>query len=376
MNKKYIYKQSELLQKCLRLLGGVVTCLVNFQLPQIINKFTTFNHSLNIIYSYKLSIVYRVFAGNKKLSITAFYFPNFALPFRRFKHNVPMEKKQETILRKPDWLKIKIPSGKEYIQVKDIVKEHKLHTICTSGHCPNMHECWGRGTATLMILGDICTRSCKFCNVKTGRPNKVDRDEPQRVARSVQLMKLKHCVLTSVDRDDLDDLGAGIWAETIREIKKLNPDTTIETLIPDFDGKPELIRQVIDAGPEVVSHNLETVRRITPEVRSRAKYDTSLKTLAFIAASIAVSKSGIMVGLGETFDEVLETMDDLRAVGVEVLTIGQYLQPTKKHLAVEEYVRPEVFAEYQRIGLEKGFRFVESSPLVRSSYHAEKHVQK
>ncbi|HHL57399.1 MAG TPA: lipoyl synthase, partial [Bacteroidetes bacterium] len=187
---------------------------------------------------------------------------------------------------------------------------------------------------------------------------------------------LKHCVLTSVDRDDLDDLGAGIWAETIREIKKLNPDTTIETLIPDFDGKPELIRQVIDAGPEVVSHNLETVRRITPEVRSRAKYDTSLKTLAFIAASIAVSKSGIMVGLGETFDEVLETMDDLRAVGVEVLTIGQYLQPTKKHLAVEEYVRPEVFAEYQRIGLEKGFRFVESSPLVRSSYHAEKHVQK
>jgi len=287
-----------------------------------------------------------------------------------------MEKKQETILRKPDWLKIKVPSGKEYIQVKDIVKEHKLHTICTSGHCPNMHECWGRGTATLMILGDICTRSCKFCNVKTGRPNKVDRDEPQRVARSVQLMKLKHCVLTSVDRDDLDDLGAGIWAETIREIKKLNPDTTIETLIPDFDGKPELIRQIIDAGPEVVSHNLETVRRITPEVRSRAKYDTSLKTLAFIAASIAVSKSGIMVGLGETFDEVLETMDDLRAVGVEVLTIGQYLQPTKKHLAVEEYVRPEVFAEYQRIGLEKGFRFVESSPLVRSSYHAEKHVQK
>ncbi|RLD35292.1 MAG: lipoyl synthase [Bacteroidetes bacterium] len=262
------------------------------------------------------------------------------------------------------------------MQVKDIVKEHKLHTICTSGHCPNMHECWGRGTATLMILGDICTRSCKFCNVKTGRPNKVDRDEPQRVARSVQLMKLKHCVLTSVDRDDLDDLGAGIWAETIREIKKLNPDTTIETLIPDFDGKPELIRQIIDAGPEVVSHNLETVRRITPEVRSRAKYDTSLKTLELLAGSKAVSKSGIMLGLGETIDEVVETMDDLRAVGVEVLTIGQYLQPTKKHLAVEEYVRPEVFAEYQRIGLEKGFRFVESSPLVRSSYHAEKHVQK
>jgi len=287
-----------------------------------------------------------------------------------------MDKKQETLLRKPDWLKIKVPSGKEYIHIKDIVKEHKLHTICTSGHCPNMHECWGRGTATLMILGDICTRSCKFCNVKTGRPLAVDHEEPKRVAQSVKLMQLKHCVLTSVDRDDLDDLGAGIWAETVSEIKKLNADTTIETLIPDFDARPELIQQVIDAGPEVVSHNLETVRRITPEVRSRAKYDNSLKTLELIAGSKAVSKSGIMLGLGEIFDEVLETMDDLRAIGVEVMTIGQYLQPTKKHLPVEEYVRPGVFAEYERIGLEKGFRFVESSPLVRSSYHAEKHVQK
>ena len=287
-----------------------------------------------------------------------------------------MDKKQETLLRKPDWLKIKVPSGKEYIHIKDIVKEHKLHTICTSGHCPNMHECWGRGTATLMILGDICTRSCKFCNVKTGRPLAVDHEEPKRVAQSVKLMQLKHCVLTSVDRDDLDDLGAGIWAETVSEIKKLNADTTIETLIPDFDTRPELIQQVIDAGPEVVSHNLETVRRITPEVRSRAKYDNSLKTLELIAGSKAVSKSGIMLGLGEIFDEVLETMDDLRAIGVEVMTIGQYLQPTKKHLPVEEYVRPGVFAEYERIGLEKGFRFVESSPLVRSSYHAEKHVQK
>ncbi len=285
-----------------------------------------------------------------------------------------MDNKQETILRKPDWLKIKVPSGKEYIRVKDIVNQHKLHTICTSGHCPNMHECWGRGTATLMILGDICTRSCKFCNVKTGKPDVVDREEPKRVARSVQLMKLKHCVLTSVDRDDLDDLGAGIWAETVREIKKLNPGTTIETLIPDFDAREELIMRVIEAGPDVVSHNLETVRRITPQVRSRAKYDTSLKTLEIIAASKAVSKSGIMVGLGETFDEVLETIDDLRTVGVEVLTIGQYLQPTRKHWPVKEYVTPEIFAAYEKAGLEKGFRFVESSPLVRSSYHAEKHV--
>jgi lipoic acid synthetase len=287
-----------------------------------------------------------------------------------------MDNKQETILRKPDWLKIKVPSGKEYIRVKDIVNQHKLHTICTSGHCPNMHECWGRGTATLMILGDICTRSCKFCNVKTGRPLAVDRQEPKRVAQSVKLMQLKHCVLTSVDRDDLDDLGAGIWAETVREIKKLNPGTTIETLIPDFDARPELIMQVVEAGPEVVSHNLETVRRITPQVRSRARYDTSLKTLEVIAASNAVAKSGIMVGLGETFEEVLETMDDLRAVGVEVLTIGQYLQPTREHWPVKEYVTPEVFTAYEKAGLEKGFRFVESSPLVRSSYHAEKHVQK
>jgi lipoic acid synthetase len=287
-----------------------------------------------------------------------------------------MDNKQETILRKPDWLKIKVPSGKEYIRVKDIVNQHKLHTICTSGHCPNMHECWGRGTATLMILGDICTRSCKFCNVKTGRPLVVDRQEPKRVAQSVKLMQLKHCVLTSVDRDDLDDLGAGIWAETVREIKKFNPGTTIETLIPDFDARPELIMQVVEAGPEVVSHNLETVRRITPQVRSRAKYDTSLKTLGVIAASKAVAKSGIMVGLGETFEEVLETMDDLRAVGVEVLTIGQYLQPTREHWPVKEYVTPDTFTEYEKAGLEKGFRFVESSPLVRSSYHAEKHVQK
>ncbi len=283
-------------------------------------------------------------------------------------------KSSNTILRKPEWLKIKVPSGKEYISVKEIVAQHKLHTICTSGHCPNMHECWGRGTATLMILGDICTRSCKFCNVKTGRPLPADWQEPQRVAQSVKLMKLKHVVLTSVDRDDLDDGGAGIWALTIRKIKELNPQTTIETLIPDFDGKEALIQQVIDAGPEVISHNLETVRRITPWTRSRAQYDRSLKVLQYIARSGVVAKSGIMVGLGETPDEVFQLMDDLLDVGVSVLTIGQYLQPTKKHLPVHEYVSPAQFKEYEKAGLEKGFRFVESSPLVRSSYHAEKHV--
>ena len=280
----------------------------------------------------------------------------------------------KSILRKPDWLKIKIPSGKEYISVREIVEKNKLHTICTSGHCPNMHECWGRGTATLMILGDICTRSCKFCNVKTGRPLPADWKEPERVAESIRLMKLKHAVITSVDRDDLDDGGAGIWAMTIRKIKEVSPGTTIETLIPDFDGREELIQQVIDAGPEVISHNLETVRRITPWTRSRAKYDRSLKVLEYIAQSGIVAKSGIMAGLGETPDEVFELMDDLLAVGVKVLTIGQYLQPTKRHLPVKEYVTPEQFKEYERVGLEKGFRFVESSPLVRSSYHAEKHV--
>ncbi|MBN2616085.1 MAG: lipoyl synthase [Bacteroidales bacterium] len=281
---------------------------------------------------------------------------------------------QNTVLRKPDWLKINIPSGKEYIAVKDIVAQKKLHTICTSGHCPNMHECWGRGTATLMILGDICTRACSFCNVKTGRPLPADWKEPQRVAESVKAMNLKHAVLTSVDRDDLKDGGAEIWAMTIRKIKELSPGTTIETLIPDFDAREELIQMVIDAGPEVISHNLETVRRITPWMRSRAKYDRSLKVLEYIAQSGTVAKSGIMVGLGEKREEVFELMDDLRAVGVTVLTIGQYLQPTKKHMNVQEYVHPDQFKEYHRVGMDKGFHFVESGPLVRSSYHAEKHV--
>ncbi len=283
-------------------------------------------------------------------------------------------KNTDTILRKPDWLKIKVPSGKEFIAVKDIIAEHKLHTICTSGHCPNMHECWGRGTATFMILGDICTRSCKFCNVITGKPLPVDPEEPKRVAESIKLMGLKHAVLTSVDRDDLKDGGASVWASVIREIKALCPQTTIETLIPDFDGREELIQQVIDAAPEVISHNLETVRRMTPYTRSRAKYDRSLKVLKYIADAGTIAKSGIIAGLGETREEVFELMDDLRSAGVTVLTIGQYLQPTRKHLPVKEYVTPEQFKEYERVGLEKGFRFVESSPLVRSSYHAEKHV--
>jgi lipoic acid synthetase len=278
-------------------------------------------------------------------------------------------------LRKPHWLKSKIPSGKEYRLVRDIVEKNKLHTICTSGHCPNMDECWGRGTATLMILGDICTRSCGFCNVKTGRPLEVDLKEPERVGNTVNLMKLKHCVLTSVDRDDLEDLGMDIWIKTVKEIKKIRPQTTIETLIPDFDGIEELVIPVCKAGQEVVSHNLETVRRITPWARSRAKYDLSLKTLSIIAKTGVVVKSGIMVGLGETRDEVIETMHDMRNSGVEVVTIGQYLQPTKKHLMVKEYITPELFADYKEEGLKMGFRFVESSPLVRSSYRAEKHVR-
>ena len=280
----------------------------------------------------------------------------------------------KNILRKPHWLKSKIPTGKKYKLVREIVEENKLHTICTSGNCPNMDECWGMGTATLMILGDICTRSCGFCNVKTGRPLPVDWQEPIRVAKSVKLMKLKHCVLTSVDRDDLDDLGSEIWIQTVQEIKNLNPKTTIETLIPDFDGKEELISKVCAAGQEVVSHNLETVRRLTPLARSRAKYDVSLNALKIISNSGVVSKSGLMLGLGEKPNEVIETLKDMRIAGVEVVTLGQYMQPTKKHLMVKEYVTPEQFEKYRIAGLELGFTFVESSPMVRSSYHAEKHV--
>jgi len=278
------------------------------------------------------------------------------------------------ILRKPEWLKTRVPAGKSYLNVREIVDTNKLHTICTSGHCPNMHECWGRGTATLMILGNICTRSCGFCNVKTGRPLPADYQEPQRVAESVRLMNLKHCVLTSVDRDDLNDGGAGIWVKTIEAIRQVSPHTTLETLIPDFDGKPELVSMLTDAAPEIISHNLETIRRITPWVRSRAKYDLSLKVLKMIADAGVRAKSGIMLGLGETREEVLETMDDLINAGVSVMTIGQYLQPTKNHLPVKAFVSPEEFNFYQEEGLKRGFRHVESGPLVRSSYRAEKHI--
>ncbi|MEA3444881.1 MAG: lipoyl synthase [Bacteroidota bacterium] len=276
---------------------------------------------------------------------------------------------------KPDWLKIRLPLGENVRKVNGIIKKHKLHTICTSGSCPNQAECWGNGTATFMILGDICTRACRFCDVKTGKPNPVDLLEPERIAKSISLLKLKHAVITSVDRDDLKDGGASIWAETIRQIKDKNPGLTMEALIPDFDGNKENIRQIIDAGPEVLSHNLETVRRLTPEIRTKAKYDISLKVLEYISQTDIVCKSGIMLGLGETEEEILHTMDDLREVGVSVMTIGQYLQPTKKHIEVKEYIHPDIFRKYEVIGLKKGFRYVESGPLIRSSYHAEKHVR-
>jgi lipoic acid synthetase len=286
-----------------------------------------------------------------------------------------MEKNRQNKRRKPDWLKIKVPFGKIYLGVREIVEKNKLHTICTSGNCPNMEECWGKGTATLMILGDVCTRSCKFCAVKTGKPLPVDLEEPKRIANSVKLMKLKHVVLTSVDRDDLKDGGANIWKESIQKIKKESPITTQETLIPDFMGRKELIQIIIDAKPEVISHNLETVKRLTPKIRSIANYKTSLKVIKQISESGLISKSGIMLGLGEKKEEVLQSMDDLIAVGCKVFTIGQYLQPTTKHLSVKEYIHPDVFKEYEIIGLKKGFTHVESSPLVRSSYHAEKHIK-
>ncbi|GET32620.1 lipoyl synthase [Prolixibacter bellariivorans] len=277
--------------------------------------------------------------------------------------------------RKPDWLKIKVPIGTNYRHVKGVVRDHHLHTICTSGQCPNMGECWGAGTATFMILGEICTRSCKFCATKTGRPKPLDPNEPANVARSVQLMNLKHAVITSVDRDDLPDGGAAHWVETINKIKEVNPDTTMEVLIPDFDGKPELVKQIIDAKPDIISHNLETIERLTPQVRSKAEYNISLKVIKTISESGTVSKSGLMLGLGETLDEIYKTMDDLVANGCEILTMGQYLQPTKIHLPVEEYVHPDKFRSLKEEGLRRGFRIVESGPLVRSSYHAERHIR-
>jgi len=275
---------------------------------------------------------------------------------------------------KPKWLRVKLPTGPEYKEVRDIVSEHKLHTICESGHCPNMGECWGAGTATFMILGNICTRSCGFCNVATGKPLEVDVMEPGRVARSVKLMNVKHAVITSVDRDDLPDGGSEIWAQTVRAIRHQSPGTTLETLIPDFAGKWENLARIIQVAPEIVSHNLETVRRLTKAVRIQAKYDRSLEVLRRLRQAGIKTKSGVMLGLGETFDEVVETMDDLRSVDCQVLTLGQYLQPTPKHLPVVEFIHPDVFSELKELGLKKGFRFVESGPLVRSSYHAEKHL--
>jgi len=286
----------------------------------------------------------------------------------------PLHKTCTQRVPKPKWLRVKLPTGQAYKEVRDIVSEHKLHTICESGHCPNMGECWGAGTATFMILGNICTRSCGFCNVATGKPLEADPFEPGRVAQSVKLMKVKHAVLTSVDRDDLPDGGSEIWAQTVRAIRHQSPETTLETLIPDFAGKWENLARIIQVAPEIVSHNLETVRRLTKEVRIQAKYDRSLEVLRRLRQGGMKTKSGVMLGLGETFDEVVETMDDLRSVGCQVLTLGQYLQPTPKHLPVVEFIHPDVFSELKEIGLQKGFRFVESGPLVRSSYHAEKHL--
>ncbi|MFN8323622.1 MAG: lipoyl synthase [Chitinophagales bacterium] len=283
--------------------------------------------------------------------------------------------KSASRITKPDWLKIKLPSGQEFSEVKQNVEQHKLHTICESGKCPNQTECWGAKTATLMILGNTCTRSCMFCNVATGNPEVVDITEPMRVAESVKLMGLKHVVITSVDRDDLIDGGSKIWAATIRAIRRHNPGVTMETLIPDFKGNLENLQRIIEVKPEVVSHNLETVKRLTREVRIQARYERSLEVLLQLKdGGIERTKSGIMLGLGETDEELFESMDDLRDSKVDILTLGQYLQPTRKHLPVVRYVTPEDFNRYKEIALSKGFRYVESGPMVRSSYHAEKHL--
>jgi len=280
----------------------------------------------------------------------------------------------EEHVHKPDWLKIRLGDNDRFAETRRIIGHYHLNTICTSGRCPNQAECWSRGTATFMILGDICTRSCRFCNTKTGRPLPPDALEPEQLAASVRLMKLKHVVLTSVDRDDLPDLGAGHWVRVIRALRNVNPETTVEVLIPDFQGQPELVQQLIDEQPEVISHNMETVRRLTPAVRSAASYDCSLKVLAQISKGGVRTKSGLMLGLGETEEELFETMDDLLHIGCSILTLGQYLQPTRKHLPVRAYIHPDDFLRYQAIGLQKGFKVVESGPLVRSSYRAENHL--
>tara|TARA_R110001592_G_scaffold31767_3_gene111626 strand:- start:89 stop:964 length:876 start_codon:yes stop_codon:yes gene_type:complete len=276
---------------------------------------------------------------------------------------------------KPKWLRVKLPTGKKYTQLRGLVDKYDLHTICTSGSCPNMGECWGEGTATFMILGNVCTRSCGFCGVKTGRPENVDWAEPEKVARSIKIMGIKHTVVTSVDRDDLKDMGSIIWAETVKAIRRMNPTTTLETLIPDFQGIEKHLDRIIEVAPEVVSHNMETVKRLTREVRIQAKYERSLEVLNYLKKQgINRTKSGIMLGLGEHEDEVITTLADLRKVNVDVVTIGQYLQPSKKHLPVKEFITPEQFKKYEDIGLEMGFRHVESGALVRSSYKAHKHI--
>ncbi len=276
---------------------------------------------------------------------------------------------------KPKWLRVKLPTGKKYTELRGLVDKYNLHTICTSGSCPNMGECWSEGTATFMILGNICTRSCGFCGVKTGRPETVDWEEPEKVARSIKLMNIKHAVVTSVDRDDLADGGSIIWAETIQAIRRMNPETTLETLIPDFQGKTKNIDRIISVKPEVVSHNMETVKRLTREVRIQAKYEQSLEVLRYLKDNgINRTKSGIMLGLGEKEEEVIQTLEDLRKVNLDIVTIGQYLQPSKKHLPVKEFITPDQFNKYEKLGLEMGFRHVESGALVRSSYKAQKHL--
>jgi lipoic acid synthetase len=287
---------------------------------------------------------------------------------------IPKMVPETTKIKKPDWLRVKLPIGESYKHVRSLVDTHKLHTICESGNCPNMGECWGEGTATFMILGNTCTRSCGFCAVATGRPDAVDWDEPQRVAEAIHLMKVKHAVLTSVDRDELKDGGSTIWYNTIKAVKALNPGTTLETLIPDFKGYTDQINRIIDAAPEVVSHNMETVERLSRQVRIQAKYRRSLEVLRTLKQGGMRTKTGIMLGLGERKEEVIQSMEDLAGVAVDVLTLGQYLQPTKKHLPVHRFVHPDEFKELRTRGYELGFDYVESGPLVRSSYHSERHV--
>ena len=287
----------------------------------------------------------------------------------------PQKSNNTTRVTKPKWIRVKLPTGKKYTELRSLVDKYNLNTICTSGSCPNMGECWAEGTATFMILGNICTRSCGFCGVKTGRPENVDWEEPEKVAQSIKKMKIKHAVITSVDRDDLKDMGSIIWSETVNAIRRLNPETTLETLIPDFQGNQNIIDRIIRVAPEVISHNLETVRRLTRQVRIQAKYDRSLTVLSYLKEKgVRRTKSGIMLGLGEKENEVYEALDDLRKVNVDIVTLGQYLQPSKKHLPVTSFITPDIFKKYEKYALNLGFKHVESGPLVRSSYKASKHI--